>query len=128
MIYTTYFAKLKKLPEGIIPIAICGKSPAGYKGLSYKKLAPKYDFFMQWKATGDNNYYVKCFKEQVLANLEASAVIKDLYSLAGDTAADIALVCYEKPTDFCHRHLVSDWLSSNGYDCREFIYMKENCL
>ena len=128
MIYTTYFAKLKKLPEGVIPIAICGKSPTGYKGLSYKKLAPKYDFFMQWKATGDNNYYVKCFKEQVLANLEASAVIKDLYSLVGDTAADIALVCYEKPTDFCHRHLVSDWLRSNGYDCREFIYMKENCL
>ena len=49
MIYTTYFAKLKSLPKDIIPISICGKAPAGYKGLEYKKLAPKYDFFKKWK-------------------------------------------------------------------------------
>lgn len=80
MIYTTYFAKLKRLPENVIPIAICGRSPTGYKGLSYKKLAPKYDFFKQWKATEDNDYYVRCFNEQVLSTLEVSSVIKDLYS------------------------------------------------
>ena len=49
MIYTSYFAKLKSLPENIIPISICGKAPDWYKGLQYKKLAPKYDFFMEWK-------------------------------------------------------------------------------
>ena len=32
---------------------------------------------------------------------------------------DFALVCYEKPSDFCHRHLVADWLNKNGYDCEE---------
>lgn len=51
MIYTTYFAKLKSLPENIIPISICGKPPVGYKGLQYKVLAPRYDFFMKWKET-----------------------------------------------------------------------------
>lgn len=33
MIYTSYFAKLKKLPNNIIPISICGKAPEFYKGL-----------------------------------------------------------------------------------------------
>jgi uncharacterized protein (DUF488 family) len=35
---------------------------------------------------------------------------------------NIALVCYEKPTDFCHRHLVADWLKEHGYECEEFKY------
>ena len=48
MIYTSYFAKLNKLPNNIIPISICGKAPDWYKGLQYKKLAPKYDFFIKW--------------------------------------------------------------------------------
>ena len=69
MIYTSYFAQLKNLPDNIIPISICGKAPDWYHGLQYKKLAPKYDFFMKWKENHDNNYYIKCFNEQVLSKL-----------------------------------------------------------
>ena len=47
MIYTSYFAKLNKLPEYVIPISICGKAPDWYKGLQYKKLAPKWKFFKE---------------------------------------------------------------------------------
>lgn len=124
MIYTTYFAKLKSLPSNIIPIAICGKPPAGYVGLSYKAVAPKYDFFMKWKETGDNDYYIRCFNEQVLSVLDPNRVVDELYYGAGKVpcSCDIALVCYEKPTDFCHRHLVADWLNKYGYQCKEFIY------
>lgn len=124
MIYTTYFAKLKSLPKHIIPIAICGKAPNGYNGPSYRVVAPKYDFFMQWKATGDNDYYIKCFKEQVLDTLNPARVVADLYYQIGmaPCSCDIALVCYEKPTDFCHRHLVAEWLREHGYECEEFVY------
>ena len=123
MIYTTYFARLKYLPENIIPISICGKAPAGYKGFQYKKLAPKYDFFMEWKRTGDNDYYIKCFNEFVLSCLDPAEVVNDLFDLVGksDQSADIALVCYEHPKDFCHRHLVANWLTKCGYTCEEFI-------
>lgn len=37
----------------------------------------------------------------------------------------IALLCYEKPDDFCHRHLVADWLRKNGYECEELWRDKE---
>ena len=125
MIYTTYFAKLKSLPEGIVPISICTKAPAGYKGLEYKRLAPKYDFFTYWKKTGDNEYYIKCYLDQVLNTLNVSKVVSELYSLAATVnpeIKDIALVCYEKPTDFCHRHLVSVWLHNNGFASDEFKF------
>ena len=116
-IYTTYFAKLKSLPKNIIPIAICGKSPDWYTGLQYKKLAPKYDFFMKWKETKDNDYYIRCFNEQVLQQLTVENVVRELQNLAGSS---VALVCYEKPGDFCHRHLVAEWLRKNGISCEEY--------
>ena len=120
MIYTSYFAKLKSLPEHIVPISICGKAPDWYKGLQYKKLAPKYDFFMEWKKNHDNDYYIKCFNEQVLDKLNVRRVIEDLEYLTGHYVSDIALICYEKPSDFCHRHLVADWLNKNGFKCEEW--------
>lgn len=122
MIYTSYFAKLKDLPDNIIPISICGKAPDWYKGLQYKKLAPKYGFFIKWKETHDNDYYIKCYNEQVLNKLDAINVVRDLtYIVSKDTTGEyICLVCYEKPGDFCHRHLVADWLSKNGFECKEF--------
>ena len=133
MIYTSYFAKLKSLPKNVIPISICGKAPDWYKGLQYKKLAPKYDFFMEWKKNHDNDYYIKCFNEQVLDSLSPIRVINELQllipydircqmrrSVANSPDWHIALICYEKPSDFCHRHLVTDWLNEYGIKCAEW--------
>lgn len=125
MIYTTYFANLKKLSKDIIPISICGKAPDWYKGLQYKKLAPKYGFFTEWKKTHDNEYYIEHFQNEVLETLDVDKVVDELQSLIlkngiNLTGKDIALICYEKPTDFCHRHLVSKWLKENGYCCEEY--------
>ncbi len=118
VIYTSYFAKLKSLPDNIIPISICGKAPNWYKGLQYKKLAPKYDFFMKWKENHDNDFYIRCFNEQVLGELSPHDVITELYVLS--KGEDIALICYEKPGDFCHRHLVSDWLNKHRIESKEW--------
>lgn len=122
MIYTSYFAKLKSLPEDVIPISICGKSPEWYKGLQYKKLAPKYDFFMKWKENHDNNYYIEHFQSDVLDKLSVTDVVRDLINMLPDRSSkhNIALICYEKPSDFCHRHLVADWLNKNGFRCEEW--------
>lgn len=117
MIYTTYFANLKRLPENVVPISICGKAPDSYTGLQYKKLAPKWDFFQQWKQTHDNKYYEDKFRELVLDELDPKEVFTELSLMAG--SYDIALVCYEKPEDFCHRHLVRNWFMVAGYQTKE---------
>ena len=121
MLYTTYFARLKKLPKNIVPISICGKAPQGYTGLQYKKLAPKYDFFMKWKQNHDDAYYIDCFNKQVLSPLNADSILAELQTMAGQNT-DIALVCYEKPSDFCHRHLVAKWFNEYNIPCEEYNY------
>lgn len=125
MIYTSYFANIKKLPSCVIPISICGKAPDWYEGLQYKKLAPKYGFFMEWKQNHDNDYYIKHFQEEVLDQLNPIDVVKELLVMVHNFKGlnycpEICLICYEKPSDFCHRHLVADWLNGNGYDVKEF--------
>ena len=117
-IYTSYFAKLKKLPNDIIPISICGKVADWYKGIQYKTLAPKYGFFMEWKQTHDNEFYIKHFKSKVLDLLKADEVVSKLSELSN--GKDVALICYEKPSDFCHRHLIANWSNENGYDVEEW--------
>lgn len=133
MIYTSYFAQLRNMPENVIPISICGKAPDWYDGLQYKKLAPKYGFFTEWKKTHDNNFYIEHFNDEVLKMLSVPKVLADLQMLIPDYIKSkmdvpvwinkdwhIALICYERPTDFCHRHLVSKWLNKNHIECKEF--------
>lgn len=136
MIYTSYFAKLKSFPDNVTPISICAKAPSWYGGLQYKKLAPKYEFFMKWKENHDNDYYIKCFNEQVLEPLNAMDVLYEIYELLPEKEktiwkmtnclpwinphVHIALICYEKSSDFCHRHLVANWLNKNGIECMEW--------
>ena len=115
MFYTSYFAKLKKIPENITPISIAGKAPDWYTGIQFKKLAPKYGFFMEYKKDHDEEKYTKCFYEQVLDNLDANEIAIQIRKLAENS--DIALICYEKPSDFCHRHIVEKWLKDNGIPC-----------
>lgn len=134
MIFTTYFAQLHNLPENIIPVSICGKAPDWYKGLEHKKLAPKYSFFSEWKIDHNNDYYIEHFNTEVLDKLSPLKVVTELQMRLPEEIKikmkapfydnpdwHIALVCYEKPEDFCHRHLVSKWLNENGFSCTEWI-------
>ena len=67
--------------------------------------------------------YIKCFNEQVLDKLDWFQVYEELHDLAatcGKPQYEIALICYEKSSDFCHRHLVSDWFNKNLVACKEW--------
>ena len=120
MIYTTYFAKLKKLPENVVPVAICRYVPDGLRLSCYRyfELAPNPNTLMDYKRTGDTEKFTKEYNEQILAKLDPHGLVCDLTKFVGNK--DIAFVCYEKSTDFCHRHLVADWLCKAGYECKEW--------
>ena len=57
-------------------------------------------------------------------------ISEDGYSIFGDETSeesyalaqtrDIILACYEKPGEFCHLHLVADWLTENGFETHEW--------
>ena len=121
--FTGYFAKLKEYKQaGLIPISISEKAPDWYDSLEYKKLAPKWAFFQEWKYgshKGDNEY------QQVLKPLTVENVLEDLANLAGGELDKVILLCYEKPADFCHRHLVADWINKHKGDNFIVEYSKD---
>jgi len=127
MIYTSYISNLKNIPKHIVPITICGKTPLGWNGKQYKKLAPKWEFFSKWKnktfgceeCFKNNEYYTKEFYDKVLNKLNIQQVLNELYELSGGSE-NIVLLCYEKPDDFCHRHLVADWMKGYGIEIEEW--------
>ncbi len=122
-IFTTYFANLRKIPEDVIPISISVKPPKGWKGLSYPKLFPTEKMIADYKRSGDERKMMQSYNTEILGKLNPFEVLKDLDKISVeytewltdkdvDHGLKIALVCYEKPGDFCHRRLVARWLKN----------------
>ena len=137
MLYTTYFAKVGRLPRNVIPVSICAKPPFWWEGLQYKKLAPSYSILSEYKKKPDIELYTRRYDFEILSRIDFHRVLDDLQVMIPEwikiqmkepfwRSSDwhIALVCYEKPSDFCHRHIVADWFRKHGIECRELSNMK----
>lgn len=113
MIYTGYYAKTKLYKEkGIHTIAISGKIPDFYQGDRWLDLAPRYGSFKRWKdGEIDNFEYMKLYREW-LNCLDKEQVKKDLLFLL-EAHENIIFLCFEKSGDFCHRHILADWIEEN---------------
>ena len=82
---------------------------AGFTGLSLPMLAPKKEFWQVWHNSlgkipkeASDKYYTREYYRQVLSKLDPKEVMKMI-------PEGSILLCYEKPDEFCHRHLVAFW-------------------
>ena len=127
-IWTYYYSKIKDLPEEVLPISIAGWGPKGLNFPEYRKLAPKKEWFWEYKENKDQKFYKKKYSETVLNLLTPEEVYKDLMDILNQinqefktNYTDVALCCYEKSEDFCHRHLFASWFSCKGFGtCEEY--------
>ena len=124
MIYTSYYAKVKKFPENMIPVAISRGIPKWYEGVSYPKLAPLWNTVSTYKNNVENdkdyweNWDNNSYNETVLSKLNPQTVAEELQQLVG--AGNIpVLLCYEKSSDFCHRSLAADWFEKAQIQAKE---------
>jgi len=116
-IYTSYFGKAKKLNErGIVQIGIARFPPKFFYGHSIQELAPTKDMFYMQREQYDAAF------ENILEKLNPQQVYERLKVIADKR--DIALCCFEKSGDFCHRYRVADWLNKElGLNIKEFDYI-----
>lgn len=115
LMYTSYFGAMSKFPDTVEPIAICGGIPDWYKGKWMRKLAPSWSIWKEWHdstAPDKNEHYIKRFIPERLGRLDVKQIVSEILELADGKIP--CLLCYEKPGDFCHRHLVADWLNKSG--------------
>ena len=112
MIYTSYFANIKKIPNNIEKISI-SRFPPSWADIDgeLKELAPSADLLNRYKngVTDEEEY-----RTEFLAQLNTLNPFETANKLDGK-----ALLCYEKIGDFCHRHLVAEWLKSFGFKVEE---------
>ena len=120
MIYTSYFAELGVLPKDIVPVSIALYKPKWYRGLEYPDLAPTNQILNHWKQFHDKEAYQNAYTKIVLNTLYPNQVVDDLYRMADNKT--VCLLCYEKPSDFCHRKLVAQWIREHTLEsCQEWI-------
>lgn len=112
-IYTSYFANLRNIDlHKFKPISIARWQPSWLSNmLVVYALAPSTDLLKRTKAGQvTNEQYATEFSKQ-LSTSQPHAIYKLLEDIAN--GKDIVLLCYERPTEFCHRHIVAKWLSDN---------------
>lgn len=116
-IYTSYFSNGAKLAKaGIMMIGISLYPPKWFTGLSNKYVSPSWDILHNSKSEED---YVQRFNSEILAHRDPKAFLSAIEKMAN--GKDVALCCFEKPDDFCHRHLVAKWLNEKlGVQIEEF--------
>jgi len=121
-IYTSHFSnKRLKNKEGI-RISVC-RSMQGYTFYHYnrwyKELAPDFEILKRFKSTGNRTQSTKdWFTQEYIRKLDElrnsgrlEGYIDELEKLVQYN--DVYLLCYEKPLEFCHRHILADYLNNH---------------
>ena len=102
-VYTSYFNGY----HGDRGVSIALSSPKSFTGRRIKEFAPSWSLMKK-----PMHEYVPEYKVNVLAVLDEKDVLSQIHD--GDV-----LLCWEKPDDFCHRHLVASWLKKRGIEVEE---------
>jgi hypothetical protein len=111
MIFTSYFANIKKLPKHITPVSISRFPPQWYDGKKDLTLAPPEKILLGVKDGSITHEEYDRKYNQYLETLNPQEIAKKF--------DNCALLCFETPNDHCHRHLLSAWLRKNGISCEE---------
>ena len=86
------------------------------------------DSLKDYEGEDKTEIYIKRYNDTVLSKLTQEEVYKDLKEMLDSENKKneqhydyIALICFEKSDNFCHRHLFSNWFSCHGFGtCEEF--------
>ena len=104
MIYTSNYSRQGQNP---MSISISKKPPDYFSGEHLESLAPTWDMIQRIKTGGG---------DQVEYTRRYLQLLKDR-NIDPQTVADLPdgtiLLCYESPQDFCHRHLLAQWVENH---------------
>ena len=82
----------------------------------------------EYKKNPDKERYIRRYKDECLVIWKDPQILIDGLKYVSK-GKDVALMCYEKPGDFCHRHLLADFLNEKlGLDIKEFEFKTESSV
>lgn len=115
-VYTSYFGNAKTLAKHNVKIVSVARWQPRYLSVPIVMLDVAPEVWMLKNATHEQ--YVNGYN-RILSRVNAHEFMKRLETISG--GSDVALCCYEKPGDFCHRHMLADYLTQQtGIEVKEF--------
>ena len=123
MIYTGYYGGLTRIVGDIAKVQVSNSAPVSVD-IKFEKAIPDWAFIVKPYKDGlitkeeyEQRYTLQLdkFRENILG------VIKYF----SGTDKDYILLCYEKPGDFCHRHILADYINKALGDNTIREYMPE---
>jgi len=124
MLYTSYIAKINKLPNDIIKVIITRFLPKSlninkYNNLyTMKELAPSKELLLQYKKDNNWSNYIVNFKKEMNYRKDLHNKINSLYKYL-QKGNSVCLICYEKDYLHCHRYLLAQYFMSKGIEWKE---------
>lgn len=117
-IYTGYFAKIKLYQEhGLYPISVALYNPRWMPNvMQYRTLAPTSSILDDYKKNHDVETYISRYYTTVLQGHLPGGIREVLAHFCPKEYRGVVLLCYERPEDFCHRHIIAKWLNSEGHE------------
>lgn len=118
MIYTSYYANIRNLPKDSTLVSISRGIPKYIQNIDHHFLtyAPSSKLLKDYKYKNlSEKEYIQRYYKETLNELEPYLVYSFLLSLIEQ--GPLMLLCYEKPGDFCHRHIYSNWLNTHIRGC-----------
>lgn len=105
-IYTSYFARASKIIPDRRLISIALSSPENWGGSYLRELNPS-PYLIHNIKNGiiTPEEYEQTYRLEVLNNLDPTYIM--------DKTLGKVMCCWEKSGDFCHRHIVLNWLREN---------------
>lgn len=117
MIYTGYYANMRKAPEGhdYKFVSISRGNPTWFT----EPLADLNDLKPSWgmiNLAKEHNYveFVKAYQAQL-----DQISIRDVMDMLEDESI---MLCFEGKDKFCHRHIARDWFRKYGILCKEITF------
>ena len=107
-IFTGSYDKCKA--GNLISISFDKGKDAGFFGKAMLDLAPYRDFFHVWKSNigkipeeVNTRYYIEQYYRRVLSKVDIMGLLKN--------EKDPILLCYEESSQFCHRHVLAEFIN-----------------
>ncbi len=105
------------LPDDFVVIGISRSTPRDRRGFRrLRALEPG-----RWWNSVDEATYCRLYHDEVLGPLDATVIVRRIRHLAGHRP--VALTCWERPGEWCHRGQAANWLTvRTGIEVREWGY------
>jgi len=114
MLFTSYFGKVKKLGSKYKYYSIARITPKWFDGERMEDLAPSYNLLNAYKRGMDEITFSRKYLGEINQILDM-----DVIRRIADSKERIVLLCYERSEDFCHRHILAEFLRRRGISVRE---------